>query len=419
MALMSIRARWMTTLVVIGAVQSSCKSHAAAGVDVAVVDSAGIEIVDFDLDQLAEYGFLEGEPDWVFGESPEDPGGVALNDVTDAVLMSDGRVAVVNWTPLELYIADPGGGRWEKLTQEGHAPGEVQFVRYLAEQDGIIGVNDSSLRRWLTYEGGEFTGSWELPKIGTPGIYFPEVVIPDGDGLYVADAFIPPGSQGGIPVRRLVLVARVVGDEVDTITVIPGDTGIDKVTGVSPLPWGASYGIARGDSGLWLGDSDYREVRFWRKDGLLERIVRWRSAEDRSLTRRRINAYRDRAMEGRPKEVRASIRQNFRDMELPEEVPAWGRMLRSVGDLVWISDYPGPGPTSPFRDPYPAMRWWGIDVSGRPVGTLSVPSGLEVTGFGNGFVIGIHKDSLGVETVRRYHIRTPTDADSERGPDGR
>ena len=388
---------------------SSCGNPPDAEPYLIVSDSAGIEIVDFDLDRVPRYGTVEPEPDWVFGESSDQAGGVPLNDVTDAVLTSDGRVAVVNWSAQEIFLADPGGEPWQRIGGRGGGPGEFDFIKSVSEEDGTVGVHDGGYRRWMTFRDGEFLESRELPRTGVAGPYLPDVVLPDGDAFYIGDAYAPPGSPGGVVIRRLVLVARVEDDVVDTIAVIPGDTGVDKITGVSPLFWGASYAVVKADSGVWLGDSALRELKLWSRSGELRGIVRWRSSDDRMLTRRRIDAFRDRVIEGRPWEYQARIRQNFRKMTFPSEIPAWGALIPGRDGVLWISDYPGPAAEEPFRDPYPAQQWWGVDGTGRPVGRLVSPAGLQVTGFGPDFLVGIHKDSLRVETVRRHRIRKSTD----------
>jgi hypothetical protein len=393
----------LVAFVSFASILASCQSP-PPGPALSFRDSLGIEIVDFDLDQVPQFGSVEAEPDWVFGELSDRPGGVPLHDVMDAILMGDGGVAVVNRTTQEIFLVDRSGDAWQRIGGRGGGPGEFDFIRSVSEEGGTIGVHDSGHRRWMVFRGGEFLGSRELPRTGVPGVWFPEVVIADGEGLIIGDAYAPPGSPGGVVIRRLVLVARAEGNVVDTIAVIPGETGIDKITGVTPLPFGASYAIVRGDSGVWLGDSALRELSFWSQEGDLERIVRWRSSDDRRLTRQRINALRDRAMEGRPQEIQANIRQNFRDMTFPTQIPAWGTVIRGSDGLLWIGEDPGPEATGLFADPYPAQEWWAIDLEGRPGGRLVSPSGLRVTGFGGDFLIGIHKDSLQVETVRRHRI---------------
>lgn len=394
---------------------SSCGSRPERPEALTIRDSAGVEIVEFDLEQVPPLGSVELKPEWVFGASPANPGGFPLLNVTDALILSDDRIAVVNWSTQEILLVDPDGRNWERLTKAGDGPGELHFIQSVSEEAGTIGVFDASLRRWLKYREGEFVESAKAPEIGTPGLYFPESVLLDGGGLVIADAYVPPGSPAGVPIRRDVLIARVDEGRVDTIAMGPADTGVDKITGISPFPWGASYGFAVSEAGVWLGNTDVPEVREWSRTGELRRVVRWSSSKDRRLTRRIIHGYRDRITEGRPREVQATIRRNFRETDFPDAIPAWGGVISSTEGVLWVSDYPGPAAIGPFHDPYPALQWVGIDSTGRPMGTLLTPEGLQATAFGADFLVGIHKDSLGVETVRRYRIADVFDGPSAGG----
>jgi hypothetical protein len=387
-----------------GLVLPSCDEPQSSGPALFVTDSAGIQVVDFDLDQVPRYGSVDPNAEWIFGKTPARTEGTPLNGVWGAPLFESGRVAVINGTSQEVFILSADGVELAKIGGRGQGPGALDFIMAVFELGDTVGVYDSGYRKWLTYRDGEYVSSLKLPSLGVPGPFFPDVVIPDGDGFVVGDAHAPPGSVGGEVIRRQVLVARVVGETVDTIATIPGETGVDKYTAVSALPWGASYAIERSESGVWLGDSAVPQLALWSRSGELLRIVRWRSKRDRALTRSKINRYRELVTEGRPEEIQKRVRQNFRRTEFPSQIPAWWAVVRGANGVLWISDYPGPASEGPWGSPYPVQTWWGIDTTGNPVGTLTSPAGLKVTGFGRDFLVGIHKDDLGVETVRKHRI---------------
>ncbi len=389
---------------------NSCASP-PAGPALTVHDSLGIEIVDFDLDQVPSYGLVDPDAEWIFGYSPAHAEGTPLNQVWGAPLFESGRVAVINGASQEVLIISGDGVELARIGGRGEGPGALDFIMSVYELDGTLGVYDSGYRKWLTYRDGEYLSSLKLPSVGVPGPFFPDVVIPDGDGFIVGDAHAPPGSVGGEVIRRQVLVAGVVGQTVDTIAIIPGETGVDHYSGVSALPWGASYAIERSESGVWLGDSGVPQLSLWSRTGELLRIVRWRSGRDRALTRSKINRYLDFVTAGRPEEIQKRVRQNLRNTEFPSQVPAWWAVIRGVDGVLWISDYPGPAVEVPFGSPYPVQTWCGIDTTGHPVGTLTSPAGLQVTGFGDDFLVGIHKDDLGVETIRKHRIMVDNGVD--------
>jgi hypothetical protein len=47
-----------------------------------------------------------------------------------------------------------------------------------------------------------------------------------------------------------------------------------------------------------------------------------------------------------------------------------------------------------------------IDFAAREAGRVTTPAGLRVVQIGEDFVLGIYRDVLGVETVRKYTMRT-------------
>lgn len=390
---------------------TSCGSSVLSGPAIVAYDSAGVEIVDFSLDSVAEVGRIMVGADWVFGNSPELTKGVPLSDVRDAKLLHDGRVAIINGVAEEVLVVDPRDDRLQRFGGEGEGPGKVEYIISVWEIDDGIAVYDQFRRALVVFGPGDSISSWRPPRYGVPGPVYPELVIPDGreyfvGDLYVgADHYVAPDQRGQTSIRRRFLFARIDQDGVDTIAIVPGDTGIPKGFGISAQPFGATYGVAKADSGIWLGDSAIPEVRLWSESGDLKRIVRWRSTEDPTLTRRRVRAARDRVLAGRSKSVQANIRRTWRDQPFPEEMPAWGRIIQGSDGVLWVSSYPGPeAEWTWLGDPYPSLEWLGIGNDGRPVGMVVSPSGLRVTAFSSDFVIGIHRDSLGVETVRRHLI---------------
>jgi hypothetical protein len=332
---------------------------------------------------------------------------VALDRVRQARPIGDGRVAVINGITEEVLVVGPEGRHLRTLGGKGSGPAEFRYVISVFQDGEEIVAYDLFRTRLVSFRDGAFVEGRRIPPTGAPGPLYPEVVIPDGERIWVGDAFPPPGAVGGEPVRRLVLVAAVQDHRLDTLTLIPGDVGILKSPGIDPLPFGATYGMAKSPSGLWLGDSSEPRVTLVDATGRLRRIVRWRSSRDRTLTQQRIDQATERAVGGRS-QMRARIEEAWERLAFPPEVPAWGSLLVGTDGTLWIGEYLGPevGWPSALQDgPYPAQRWWAVAPDGRPVGTLVSPAGIEVTGFGPDYLVGVHRDELHVETVRRFGIR--------------
>jgi len=388
------------------------------GPPLAVLDSGDVEIVAFDLDRLTPVGVVAAHPNWSFGESQDQQGSVPLSEVRDARLLTDGRIAIINGVDEEIILVDPDNpGTVRRLAGKGEGPGEAQFICSVFEHKKAIGVYDLYRREVMYYSSGQYTGSWKPPPDGIPGPLYPEIIIPDGDGYYLGDLFAPWDERESTVVRRTLLAARVSGTLVDTIAIIPGDTGTPMAFALEELPFGADFAFSKGRDGLWLGDSDVPQLMFFNRQGDLKRLVRWDSREDRRLTRRRIRRTRSRALDGKPRTVQARIKRWWKEAPLPSHVPAWGRVLTGIDGSVWVSAYPGPEVDWPRPLPYPRLKWFELDSNGFPVGTLITPARLKVTGFGPDYLIGIHTDEMNVETVVRFGIsEVPGEPELSRAP---
>ena len=88
----------------------SCTDPAPTREFMTVSDSAGIEVIVFDLDQLPELGTVSPAPSWIFGDPVKSNADVPLNLVKVARILRSGRVIIANTQPPELLVLDPETG---------------------------------------------------------------------------------------------------------------------------------------------------------------------------------------------------------------------------------------------------------------------------------------------------------------------
>ncbi len=84
------------------------------------------------------------------------------------------------------------------------------------------------------------------------------------------------------------------------------------------------------------------------------------------------------------------------DLPIPELVPSFrGLLVDDVGNL-WVEHY---------RLPWDARRTWEVfNPDGRWLGTLTTPLGVRPLQIGPDFLLGSHRDEVGVERVRLYEL---------------
>ncbi len=384
----------------------ACGEETSPGPILRLADSAGVSIVEFDLDRLSAFASLSAEPDWIFGESQDNPGDEPLSDVRVAKFLRDGRIAIINGVSEEVLVVKPEEPAVRmRLAGEGKGPGTAEFLTSVWEDDRGIGAYDLYRREVSYFDQRGYAGSWRPPETGVPGPLYPEIVLPDGGGGHIlGDLYSPWNERANAFVRRNLLVARVRENAVDTIAVVPGDTGKPMAFGLEPLPFGAAFALALHGEGVWLGDSDLPQlsVRDWQ--GKLMRLVRWRSSADRRLTQRKIDRAMRAALAGKPQSIQRNIRRWWKDAPFPPLLPAWGLAVSGAEGSLWLSDYPGPEVDWPRPAPYPVLMWWGISADGRPLGTLLSPARVKVTDICETHLLGIHTDEMNVQTVVRYRI---------------
>ena len=73
-------------------------------------------------------------------------------------------------------------------------------------------------------------------------------------------------------------------------------------------------------------------------------------------------------------------------------LPYFDRLLVAEDDNLWLRQYQAPGDST--------QLWTVIGRSGRWLGDISVPTGLDVYQIGRDFILGRNSDDLGVESVR-------------------
>ena len=89
----------------------------------------------------------------------------------------------------------------------------------------------------------------------------------------------------------------------------------------------------------------------------------------------------------------------LRATEFASSHPVHGRFLLDEAGNLWVERYQ----SDPITD-YGAIEWDIFDGEGRLTGALTTPDGFRITYIGTRSVLGVHTDSLGIQTVRMYRL---------------
>ena len=374
-------------------------SGGATDTGVVVRDSAGITIVE-NTNQL----WAEGEG-WRLSDQPlvtigvlEGPEEYQLFQAFSAVRLTDRRIVVANGGSREMRFYEENGTFINSVGREGEGPGEFKMLRAIwpARGDSLAVYDYTNSMRISVFDSeGTFGRTFRLDPASTSIPLAQDLIwgntVVSRSGIYDSDEV----TDGLRRDSSLYCTHSMDGVVLDTLGRFPGgemyarSMGQGQSIGVS-RPYGRRP-IAVASSEYWyFGSTDSYEIEGYGHSGSLERIIR-RDVANRPVTQALIDEHQRRLREsGNPE-----ISRMWRDITLPETMPAHGRMLADAVDNLWVQEY---------RINDEPERWAVFDSTGRLLGIVEMPAPGRVTEIGSDYVLGIWTDDMDVEQVRLYEL---------------
>lgn len=385
-------------------VASGCEAGDAP-VGFEVRDSAGVRIVINDRSAPEAGGriMVDTEPALSIGtlDGPEEQ---QLFRVVDATQLPDGTIVVLNSGTSELRFYDAEGAHLRSAGSNGEGPGEYRVPRWvLRHADTLVvfdGAQENGRATYLTLTG-------ELIKtqgLSTEHRRFPNpvTVLPDGSFLDAVDEGSIPSDEMG-HVRYTVMPVRYPpsATPVDTITAVPGTEMLRSafLTAVvqTSVPFGREAQMAAGHDRLFLGNGDVGAIEAFDFSGTHLMSIRF-PEEQPSVTSElverwiatRLDAptYRD-----NPEEARQS-REYYEAPPVPATMPAHRELIVDAGQRLWVRRYAPPWESS--------HDYMVFDTDGVWLGDASLPLDLRVFEIGEDYILGVARDALEVEYLRKY-----------------
>ncbi len=149
-----------------------------------------------------------------------------------------------------------------------------------------------------------------------------------------------------------------------------------------------------------LGNTSRYELRAFREDGSLVRIVR-RNHVLRSTTPEDVEAHIDRMVAGNPdREARAEWHQGLQSVPVAQHLPAFARVLSDAAGYLWVQEY-----EAPSERPAP-RRWTVFDPEGRVLGFVATPAELTIVEIGEDYIFGTtREESTGAELAQTWPLK--------------
>ena len=395
-------------LVLVALSLAACGGEAIVSVPASIRDSAGITIVDsrgsapstwrFPEAPQVEIGVLQGDPAY------------QLSGVVGAARLRDGRIAVADRVTKQIRFFGPDGSHLQTVGGPGQGPGEFRLLFSLDRLPGdtIVGMD------WPVGSASWFDGSGRFLRTDQIGPFWPGLaghLLPDASLLVDVyplrsygnelEGWAARGEENTFrPTGHLVRVSRD-GSRHDTLFPIVGEEWfkngkLREDFAMRPAPFAVTTAVAWNDTWIFVGETAGSEVRAYRYDGSLERLIRWRE------TRVPVTvADRDSVAEAVVAEIRQPSRQPYFEKWLdlvafPAEKPAFHSLMTDEAGRLWVRTWAEAGAA---RD-----RWLVFGSDGALAAAVEVPAGLTLLEIGEDAALALWKDPLEVEYLRLYEI---------------
>lgn len=397
----------MTALLIVGCSQG----HSTTGVVArdSVIDFRGEPVTVLVVDNP------EHSPSvWQLAAEPridvngEGSGSTPYFGIVRVARLSDDRILVADAGSMTLRILGPDGVEGASIGGPGEGPGEFRSFTHVGKLPGdTVVVADLVVARVSVFDAeGELVREVRWGNAAnSPGS---AIVGTFEGGTFLARGFTQLGYPPPHGLRRhpvvfyhldgVGILADTIGEFLGSETYyLPTERGFRANPGL----FAQSLSFASAGQEFYVGTSDTYEIRVLASSGKPLRIVR-RAVTPSGVSAEDVAAEKRSRLEGlAANDIRASLERMLAEMPVPEQMPAFDRILVDEERNLWVREYS------------PAWReerdlWTIFDPAGQIVGELAMPLGFEPHQIGADYVIGVSKDAFDVERVRLYDLLKPS-----------
>ncbi|MGE5926968.1 MAG: hypothetical protein ACM357_06420 [Gemmatimonadota bacterium] len=393
----------------IAVVLAAACTDAGARQTAILTDSAGVRIVESHSAawEAGEAWRLDSVPALRIGGEEDAEPAYDLLQVSDAVRLSDGRIALINNGTSELRFYDRAGRHLRTVGRSGDGPGEFRAMETLDRSPGdTLHVYDYLLRRFTSVApDGTLLRSTGLRAALDGAFLQPLARLTDGSWVATAQVFSGEGEAG---VRRdsltLLRLASGVDSIADSIGRFPatemyisrGGEGANRFVTFSLVPFGLSTRVVAGANRIFVGNPERYLIQVFRPDGGLERSLR-RPIEREPVAEEEVARLREHELGEADPRFREQIKAKWANAPVAALKPAFARLSVDAEGALWVE-----GPRVLESDAGYADVF---DREGRLLGQVPLPGGFRITDIGADYVLGVARDGdTGLEQVRVYAL---------------
>jgi hypothetical protein len=322
------------------------------------------------------------------------------------IRLPGGEILVPNAGTNEIRVFDRSGRYLRAIGRSGAGPGEFRLPSLVARAGDTLFVADPvnariseilasgrlvktipitarSAATGYDVVGRFRDGRWAVVTKTSPNIYGPERRYRDSAQV----GLLAPDASGGV-----VWIGSYPG--VTLIVHKPGNGPHGDVVGVVPLAPTAVSAVS-GDEVL-IGDTGANMIGAYSSAGAKLRLIQL-PLTARPLTDVRIAQTLKQAVEENPSaRSRPYLTALHSRAVMGSTLPVFRSMVPTADGALWVEPFPA--------DAAAPTDWLVLDSAGHQRASVMVPGGFEITEVGPDYVVGIHTDGSGVETIRLYGL---------------
>ena len=329
--------------------------------------------------------------------------------IAGAFRLSTKWIAVVNGASNDIRLFDDHGRFVRSFGRRGSGPGEFELIGWVGRLHDTLFVADHSQQRVTVValdKTPRLVRATRLTARGGRGYFGVEGRVRDGRWLVITS--VSPGFNGPPTVHRLPMSAGLIaaaGDgDVSWLEERPGlavfvhnPTGNIKQASVGLAAFSPYLHAVASGRFVWSAESGSELFERFDVENGERRSIRLPLPQVRP-SGALVAAARARE-EGlaRDERGRAHVVAKFSSKNLPEYLPRFEALIPGPSGELWVQRYSGIHSDS--------AQYLVVDSALSPVAWVRVAAGFRVREAGVDYVLGVHQDEDGLETVRMYGLK--------------
>ncbi|MYA10583.1 MAG: hypothetical protein F4087_04680 [Gemmatimonadetes bacterium] len=324
--------------------------------------------------------------------------------VVTPFVLPDGRLVVPLDGSRDIRVFTPDGDFAYRLGGPGEGPGEFLSLSAAWPRGDTIEAFDGELRR-LT----RFLPDGSVTTVPVPGGPFPDMSLGVGP---LEEGWALGGVAAGGPGQRDRIEIHHFGRDGGHLGALGSAGGIVRYATAGfggPEPLSPRSVFASDGTRLYLGDTLEPLIRRVGPAGASAGEIAWEPTEALSV-QAALEQVIDRAVARASADQRSATRQRLEGAVVSTELSVFWDFLPDPEGFLWVQPYEPLAHAFALGGTYLGGTagegaWRVFTADGQDAGTITIPAGLVVTQIGPSAVVGIHRDDLGVESVRVHRLR--------------